>query len=497
MQLLAVGFFMSENSDKTTRDGGQRSEAPSLFPMFVKLEGRRCLVVGAGSVAESKIQSLLEAGAKVRVVAPRASYAVAEWAKSGVISWAQRDFESGDLDGIFLVVAATSSSAVNQTIFREAQRRNVPCNSVDDPEHCDFYYPAVVRRGALQLAISTASLSPALAQRLRRELEAQFGPEYAGWVEELGKAREQLFAGDIDAEQRRQQLHRLASREGFAQALADKGLAKGKVFLVGAGPGDPELLTLKGLRVLKAADVVLHDGLVGAEILALLPKTAQVHNVSKRSGQGRISQAEINRLMIEFALLGLQVVRLKGGDPFIFGRAGEELEALRHANIEVEIVPGVTAALGAAASTQIPLTHRQVSSALIFLTGHQSEIAGSGDWPAYLPPDATVVIYMPGYNYESTARRLQAAGLSSATPCAIISRATTTEEQAFSTTLNDLAQAPRLPAPTLLVVGEVVRFANHASLREQFAWAIPTLNIDLDANSTEFLALARNGERSE
>jgi uroporphyrin-III C-methyltransferase/precorrin-2 dehydrogenase/sirohydrochlorin ferrochelatase len=488
---------MLEKGTNTARRDGQRSKAATLFPMFVKLEGRSCLVVGAGSVGESKIQSLLEAGAKVRVVAPQANSAVSQWANSRVIAWAQREFEAADLKGVFLVIAATSSSAVNQTIFREAQQRNVPCNSVDDPEHCDFYYPAVVRRGALQLAISTAGLSPALAQRLRRELEAQFGPEYAGWLEELGKAREQLFAGDIDPEQRRQQLHRLASREGFAQALADKGLAKGKVFLVGAGPGDPELLTLKALRVLKAADVVLHDGLVGAEILALLPKAAQVHNVSKRAGQGCISQEEINRLMVEFALLGLQVVRLKGGDPFIFGRAGEELEALRRANIEVEIVPGVTAALGAAASTQIPLTHRQVSSALIFLTGHQSEIAGAVDWPAYLPSDATVVIYMPGYNYENTARRLQAAGLSSASPCAIISRATTSEEQAFITTLNDLAQAPRLPAPTLLVVGEVVRFADHATLREQFAWAVPTLNSDLDANSTEFLALAGNGERSE
>ncbi len=497
MQLLAVGFFMLKNGDKTTRDGGPQGKAPSLFPMFVKLAGRSCLVVGAGSVGESKIQSLIEAGAKIRVVAPRASAAVAEWAKSGVISWEQRDFASSDLDGIFLVVAATSSSALNQTIFREAQQRSIPCNSVDDPEHCDFFYPAVVRRGALQLAISTAGLSPALAQRLRRELEAQFGPEYAGWLDELGRAREQLFARDIDPEQRRQELHRLASREGFAQAQADKGLAKGKVFLVGAGPGDPELLTLKALRVLKAADVMLHDGLVGAEILALLPKTAQVHNVSKRAGQGRIRQEEINRLMIEFALLGLQVVRLKGGDPFIFGRAGEEIEALRQANIEVEIVPGITAALGAAASTQIPLTHRKVSSALIFLTGHPSEDAGAGDWPAYFPSDATLVIYMPGYNYENTVRRLQAAGLSSATPCAIVSRATTSEEQVFSTTLQDLAQSPRLPAPTLLVVGEVVRFADHVTLREQFAWAVPTLNSNLNENSTEFLALAGNGERSE
>ena len=265
---------------------------------------------------------------------------------------------------------------------------------------------------------------------------------------------------------------------------------------MGAGPGDPDLLTLKALRVLKTADVVLHDELAGSEILALLPHTTQVHNVGKRAGQASVGQREINRLMVEYALLGLQVVRLKGGDPLIFGRAGEEIEALRQANIEVEIVPGVTAALGASASAQIPLTHRQVASALIFLTGHQSE-TGSGKWPAHLPSDATLVIYMPGYNYESIASRLSAAGIMSATPCAIISRATSTEEQIVSTTLDELPRAPRLPSPTLLVVGEVVRFADHASLREQFAWSIKSPGIDLSANSAEFLALAGNGEQSK
>ena len=188
----------------------------SLFPLFLKLEGRRCLVVGAGNVAETKIRSLLDSGAKVRVVAPQANAAVEEWARAGVIAWETRTFEIMDLDGIFLVIAATSSSAVNGIIFREARRRNILCNAVDDPEHCDFYYGAVVRRGQLQVAISTEGQSPALAQRIRRELEAQLGPEYAGWVEELGKVREQLFATDIEPESRRQLLHELASRDAFA-----------------------------------------------------------------------------------------------------------------------------------------------------------------------------------------------------------------------------------------------------------------------------------------
>jgi uroporphyrin-III C-methyltransferase len=238
---------------------------------------------------------------------------------------------------------------------------------------------------------------------------------------------------------------------------------KGKVLLVGAGPGDPELLTLKAFRALKTADVVLHDELISPEILALVPKTADVRSVGKRCGRKGISQEEINALLVQFSLLGLQVVRLKGGDPLIFGRAGEELEALRQAGIEIEVIPGVTAALAAAAAVQIPLTHRDTSSSLLILTGHHSD-PGLSDWPAELSPKATIVVYMPGYHYEATAARLIAAGLDPATPCAVISQVATSKENVFRTTLAALPRAPQLPAPTLLVVGEVVRYAGHASL---------------------------------
>jgi len=189
----------------------------SLFPLFLKLEGRKCLVVGAGNIAQSKIRGLLDSGANVRVIAPQANAAVEKWASAGEIVWEARSFEAVDLDGTVLVIAATSCSAVNGTIFREAQQRNILCNAVDDPEHCNFYYGAVVRRGQLQVAISTEGQSPALAQRIRRELEAQFGPEYAEWVEELGQIREKLFASGIDAESRRQLLHELASCDAFAE----------------------------------------------------------------------------------------------------------------------------------------------------------------------------------------------------------------------------------------------------------------------------------------
>ncbi len=244
----------------------------------------------------------------------------------------------------------------------------------------------------------------------------------------------------------------------------------GKVFLVGAGPGDPELLTLKALKLLKSADVVLHDDLISAEILAFVPSTTQVHSVGKRFGRKNISQSEINKLLIQNALLGLHVVRLKSGDPLIFGRAGEEMEALRAAGIEFEVVPGVTAAFGAAANAQIPLTHREAASALVLVTGHHAGADEFANWPARIPNDATVVVYMPGYNYGSTAEQLLRAGVAGTTPCAIISQATSANEQIHIATVQDLHTSPRLPSPTLLVVGEVVRLAKPSELPRQVGW---------------------------
>jgi uroporphyrin-III C-methyltransferase len=234
---------------------------------------------------------------------------------------------------------------------------------------------------------------------------------------------------------------------------------KGKVFLVGAGPGDPELLTVKALRLLQTADAVLYDELVSPEILRLIPPGAQLHNVGKRCGKKKIQQEEINFLMIALADSGLQVVRLKSGDPMIFGRAGEEIEALRKANVEYEIVPGVTSALGAAASAEIPLTHRRGSSAVVFLTGHQASNSEAGDWSKLAGSGATLVIYMPGHNYADIAAKLKAAGVASDTPCAIVSRATAPDQQTLRTSIGKLQLAPTLPAPTLLVVGDVVRHA--------------------------------------
>jgi uroporphyrin-III C-methyltransferase len=248
---------------------------------------------------------------------------------------------------------------------------------------------------------------------------------------------------------------------------------KGKVYLVGAGPGDPELLTVKALRLLRTAEAVLHDDLVAPEILKLLPSTAQIHNVGKRCGKKKILQSEINSLMVALAASGLRVVRLKGGDPLVFGRAGEEIEALRSNTIPFEIVPGVTSAMGAAAAAQIPLTHRRASDALVLITAHRASASrpsgeDAADWSKLASSGATLVIYMPGQNYSDIARRLTSAGLSGQTPCAIISRATTKHQRIHRTTVLSLYRAPQLASPTLLVVGEVVRLSDPATMVDGF-----------------------------
>ena len=272
------------------------------------------------------------------------------------------------------------------------------------------------------------------------------------------------------------------------------GLMKmtGKVYLVGAGPGDPELLTVKALRLLQTAQAVLYDDLVSPEILRLIPATAQIHNVGKRCGKKNIQQEEINFLMIALADSGLRVVRLKSGDPLIFGRAGEEIEALRRANVAYEIVPGITSALGAAASAEIPLTHRRASSALVFITAHQASESEAANWAKLAGSGATLVVYMPGQNYPEISAKLKAAGLAGETPCAIISRATTRHQRTHRTTIADLRRAPHLASPTLLVVGEVVRLADPAALTREFV--VPAI---AENNDSIPPALYANLERNE
>lgn len=418
-----------------------------LFPIFVKLDGREVLLVGAGPVGESKVAGLLSAGASVTVVAPTATPAIVAFADEGKLQWHRREFKPADLEGMMLAVAAVPKDVARQ-VHEAARARGVLCNSVDDTENCDFYYPAVVSRGDLQIAISTGGHSPALAQRLRIELERQFGPEYAEWIQYLGKARQELFAADMDPHVRKQKLHDLAS----GPTPGGRETA-GHVYLIGAGPGDPELLTLKALRILGQADVVLHDDLLTPEILELIPPPARIECVGKRHGERLITQHDINSRLCSYAASGQQVVRLKGGDGSIFGRASEEMDALREANVPFSIVPGVTAASGAAAAAGVSLTDRRLGSALVFLTAQRCKGNPPPNWKAVAELGGTTAIYMPGGHEAELARQLIEAGMPSETPCFLVARASRPDEEVVEATLGEIPALQQLPAPALLLIG--------------------------------------------
>jgi uroporphyrin-III C-methyltransferase/precorrin-2 dehydrogenase/sirohydrochlorin ferrochelatase len=419
----------------------------SLFPIFVKLEGRPVLLVGAGPIGESKIAGLLAAGATVTVVAPDATPGIQKLAEDGKIFWHPRVFDSRDLDGMTLVVAAVPKEVAGR-IYEEAQIRGVLVNSVDDPDNCDFYYPSVVNRGDFQIAISTAGHSPALAQRIRIELEQQFGPEYAQWIQQLGAERTALFATEMDRDVRKQKLHQIAGAKTPAPPKS-----AGMVYLVGAGPGDPDLMTLKALRILGHADVVLHDDLLTPEILALIPSKARVEAVGKRHNDRQVTQQEINRRLCEYAAAGQTVVRLKGGDGAIFGRASEEMDALRAAGISFAIVPGVTAASAAAAAAGVSLTDRRIGSALVFLTAQRCKGNPPPNWKAIAQLGGTTAIYMPGGHEDDLARQLMDSGVAAGTSCFVIARASRPDEQVIETTVGELAGRPKLPAPAILLIG--------------------------------------------
>ena len=450
----------------------------SLQPIFLKLEGRPCLVVGAGAVALDKISSLLKAGALVRVVAPAALPEVRTLANDGAISWAERSFEPADLDAHELVIAATDQPEVTAAVYREARRRGVFCNSVDDIPNCDFFFGSVVSRGQLQIAISTAGESPSLAQRLRREIDAQLPRDLGPWLDEIGVLRREILETHPRGEERRLLLHKLAHRPLCdSPACATRLMARPpvhdggvQVFLVGAGPGDPDLLTVKALRLLQSADVVLHDDLVPQAILDLAPR-AEIVNVGKRCGVKRITQDEINALMIEHSRAGRTVVRLKCGDPLIFGRAAEEMDALRGTGIDFEVVPGITSALAAAASIPASLTDRRAASNVIFSTGHHAQSHNEAALPSI--EDATRVVYMPGRDLTLLAEQWMSEGLPSEFPCVLVSRAAQPDQEVRHTTLAELHREEPMQAPSLLLAGWAVGGLGASEMAASIAAAVP------------------------
>jgi len=438
----------------------------TLLPIFLNLEGRPGLLVGAGTVALEKIGTLLKTGVRLRVVAPRARAEIQELAREGTLELVPREFEPADLDGNFIVIAATDVPEVNAAVYREAVARNIPCNSVDDIPNCDFFFGSMVSRGDLQIAISTAGESPAVAQRLRREIDEQLPEDLGAWLAKLGELRREVLATHERGEARRLLLHELAQRQICDSALCStRQLARtgreavraqaGTAYLVGAGPGDAELLTVKALRLIESADVILHDDLVPQAILDLAAAGAEVVNVGKRCGAKSITQEEINALMIENTRAGRSVVRLKSGDPLLFGRAAEEMTALREAGVRYEIVPGVSAAFAAAVAVGRSLTDREWASHVVFSTGHHAQSHNREALPAM--EAATRVVYMPGRDLKLLAAEWMAEGLPPELPCAVVSHAGLPEQQVRHTILGELGELEPAAAPSLLLAGWAVR----------------------------------------
>jgi uroporphyrin-III C-methyltransferase/precorrin-2 dehydrogenase/sirohydrochlorin ferrochelatase len=466
----------------------------NYFPVFFDLAGQKVLIVGGGDVALRKVSLLERTGAAITVVAPQIAPELMERAAAGKLKLAIREFAPGDLDGVRLVIVATSRRAVNRWIAKLADSRNVPVNVVDDREASRFIVPAIIDRDPVLVAVSTGGTSPVLARRLRERLEAlipgKIG-ELASWLKALRRAtrqrlrdtdeRRRFFEAVVDGAAARrfvegdnQGAERIAQQLLATTSTAPR--AAGEVILVGAGPGDPELLTLKALRALQDADVILHDRLVSDAVLDLARRDAVRISVGKAAGNIGSTQAEINALLIEHATQGRRVVRLKGGDPFVFGRGGEELQALAAAHINFSVVPGVTAAVGAAAYAGIPLTHRDHAHGVIFVTGHATGGGPELDWRALAMPGITAVFYMGLARVEQLVEKLLEHGAPGSRPAAIIAQGTSANQRVVAATLAtllDAASAAKLESPALLIVGDVV------ALQSSLAWFNAGIAVDL------------------
>ena len=449
-----------------------------FFPVFARLNGRLAVLVGAGTVAERKARLLLAAGARLRVVAPRVTAAFAAWAEAGEVELCQQLFEPACLDGAYFVVAATNSSAVNAEVFAAADARQLLCNSVDDLAQSSAIVPAIVDRSPVQIAISTGGAAPVLARRLREQIERLL-PARLGRLAALARRlRSRVTAAVADPEARRGVWEQALDAPAAAALAAGSGspaafraavdaavagqAAPGIAWLVGAGPGDPELLTLRALRAMQDADVVLHDRLVSRDILARVRRDADLIAVGKQNGCRGTTQDEINALLVDLVASGKRVCRLKGGDPFVFGRGGEEIEALHAAGLAYEIVPGVTAALGCAAYAGIALTHRDHAQAVQFVTAHGKAACDALDWPGLARSPATLVFYMGVSRLVTIRDQLLAHGRAAATPFAIVASGTTREQRIVTgelATLPEVAARHAISSPAVVYVGSVAAMA--------------------------------------
>ena len=454
-----------------------------FLPIFLNVKDKPCLVVGGGEVARRKAGVLLEAGARVRVVAPGIDPDLAE--QPGVECVIAR-FEARHLEGVALVIAATDDRSVNRQVSELAQARNIPVNVVDEPELCSFIMPAILDRSPLMVAFSSGGASPVLTRMLRGKLETFIPQNYsrlAAFAERFRTAVKQrvtnpakrrifwenVFEGVVAEKV-------LTGDEAAAEAMLQQMLAdednirRGEVYLVGAGPGDPDLLTFRALRLMQKADVVVYDNLVSKPIVDMARRDAQRIFVGKKRADHTLRQEEINELLVRLAKEGKRVLRLKGGDPFIFGRGGEEIETLAAEGIPFQVVPGITAASGVASYAGIPLTHRDHAQSCMFVTGHLKDGTMNLDWDALARPRQTVVVYMGLHGLDILCARLVEHGLPDTTPIAIVQQGTTPNQRVITGTLATLpgiAEREQPQAPTLIIVGGVV------TLRDKLDWFHP------------------------
>ncbi len=460
----------------------------NFFPVFMNLEGRDCLVVGGGNIATRKINLLVRAGARVEVVAPQLCDKLAALRDTGKITHSAREFEQSDVEGKTLVIAGTSRNEVNRRVSETAKAANIPVNVVDNPELCSFIVPSIIDRSPVQVAVSSGGTSPVLARLLRARLESYVPAAYGQLASLVESFRDKVKQRFSRIEQRRQFWENIlqgevaellfAGRDETARSVLEKALRDssdephpiGEVYLVGAGPGDPDLLTFRALRLLQMADVVVYDRLVAPPILDLARRDAEQIYVGKERDKHALSQENINQLLVRLAKEGKRVVRLKGGDPFIFGRGGEEIATLMDHGVTFQVVPGITAASGCATYSGIPLTHRDYAQSVVFVTGHLQDGSVNLNWNALAHSNQTIVFYMGLHGVGIVSRELIAHGLPSATPVALVQQGTTQNQRVVISELEKLEEtvkSEQIKPPTIIIVGEVVK------LHETLQWFKP------------------------
>ncbi len=453
------------------------------LPIFVDLKDRSCLVVGGGEIAARKAGLLCKAQAAVTIVAPDISPSTQSLIDAGKVKWLSTLFSADMLAGHTLVIAATDDENINRDVYHHAKQNNILVNVADCPELCDFILPSILDRSPIVIAVSSGGKSPILARQLRARLETLIPASYGNLARLVGQYRdvvknklptlslrrrfwESILQGKVAD-------HVLVGRDVQGEQLLKSILndaktdedQQGEVYLVGAGPGDPELLTFKALRLMQQADVVFYDRLVSKEVLALVRREAEKVYVGKQRAWHTVRQEEINQLLLKYAKQGKRVLRLKGGDPFIFGRGGEEIETLAAENIPFQVVPGITAASGCASYAGIPLTHRDYSQSCTFVTGQLKEGELDLNWQALVQPRQTVVVYMGLAGIPVLSQQLQQHGLASDTPVALVQQGTTEHQKVWISTISELPSVVTKEqpiAPTLVIIGDVVKL--HDSL---------------------------------